>query len=72
MRFLVALLALAFVAANAVVGYLFFKEALTDKMVHKGFILQSLPLLGGVVLILFCLPVLWQIFRLVTARPLSS
>jgi len=68
-RFLVALLALLFIVGNALVGYLFFKEALTDKMVHKGFILQSLPLLGGVVLILFCLPVLWQIFRLLTAKP---
>jgi hypothetical protein len=68
MKFLVALLALVFIALNALVGYLFFKEALTDKMVHKGFILQSLPLLGGVVLILFCLPVLWQIVRLITAR----
>src|SRR6266545_4919891 len=68
MKFLVALLALIFLAGNALVGYLFFKEALTDKMVHKGFILQSLPLLGGVVLILFCLPVLWHVFRLLTTR----
>jgi hypothetical protein len=71
-RFLVAVLALLFIALNAAVGYLFFKEALTDKMVHKGFVLQSLPLLGGVVLVLFCLPVLWNIFRLVTTKPVST
>ena len=71
MRFLVALLALVFAALNAIVGYLFFHEAMTDKMVHKGFVLQSLPLLGGLVLILFCLPLLWNAFRLVTTKPLS-
>jgi hypothetical protein len=71
MRFLVALLALVFAVLNALVGYTFFKEALTDKMVHKGFILQSLPLLGGLVLILFCLPLLWNAFRLVTSKPAS-
>ena len=68
MRFLVALLALVFVALNVLVGYLFYHEALTDKMAHKGFVLQSLPLLGGVALIVFCLPLLWQIVRLVTAK----
>jgi hypothetical protein len=71
MRFLVALLALVFIALNATVGYLFFNEALTEKMAHKGFILQSLPLLGGIALVVFCLPVLWQIVRLVTAKPAS-
>ena len=68
MRFLVALLALVFSALTAYVGYLFYLEALTDKMAHKGFVLQSLPLLGGLALILFCLPLLWQIFRLVTSK----
>jgi hypothetical protein len=67
-KFLVALLALVFIALNAYVGYLFFNEALTEKMAHKGFILQSLPLLGGIALIIFCLPVLWQIIRLITAK----
>jgi len=71
MRFLVALLALVFPILNAIVGYLFFHEAMTDKMVHKGFVLQSLPLLGGLVLILFCLPLLWNAFRLVTSKPAS-
>jgi hypothetical protein len=68
MRYLWALLAIAFLALNALVGYLFVKEALTDKMAHKGFVLQSLPLLGGAALILFCLPLLWQAIRLLTAR----
>jgi hypothetical protein len=69
MRFLVALLAVVFALLNAYVGYLFFKEGLTDKMAHKGFLLQSLPLLGGLVLIIFCLPLLWNAFRLVTSKP---
>ena len=69
MRYLVALLGLIFVVLNAWVGYLFVTTALTEKMAHKGFILQSLPLLGGVALVLFCLPLLWQSVRLVTARP---
>jgi hypothetical protein len=68
MRFLWALLAIVFLALNALVGYLFVKEALTDKMAHKGFILQSLPLLGGIALVLFCLPLLFQAIRLVTSR----
>jgi hypothetical protein len=63
-----AVLALIFLALNAVVGFLFVKEALTEKMAHKGFMLQSLPLLGGAVLILFCLPLLWNVVRLLTSR----
>jgi hypothetical protein len=69
MRFLSALLALVFVALTAWVGYLFVTTAVTDKMAHKGFVLQSLPLLGGIALLLFCLPVLWQVVRLLTSRP---
>ncbi len=68
MKYLWAVLALAFLVLNAVVGYLFVREALTDKMAHKGFVLQSLPLLGGAALVLFCLPLLWQAVRLLTAR----
>jgi hypothetical protein len=72
MRYLVALLALAWVVMNALVGYLFVREALTDKMAHKGFVLQSLPLLGGAVLILVCLPLLWHALRLLTSRSLAA
>ena len=72
MRYLVALLALAWVVINALVGYLFVREALTDKMAHKGFVLQSLPLLGGAVLILVCLPLLWQAVRLLTSRSVAA
>ena len=72
MRYLVALLALAWVVMNALVGYLFVHEALTDKMAHKGFVLQSLPLLGGAVLILVCLPLLWQAVRLLTSRSVAA
>ena len=72
MRYLVALLALAWVVMNALVGYLFVREALTDKMAHKGFVLQSLPLLGGAVLILVCVPLLWQALRLLTSRSVAA
>jgi hypothetical protein len=72
MRALFALLALVFALLNLVVGFLFVREALTDKMAHKGFVLQSLPLLGGAVLILFCLPLLVQVVRLVVTRPSAA
>ena len=72
MKVLVALLALVFVVLNAVVGYLFIHEALTEKMAHKGFVLQSLPLLGGIVLILFCLPLLMQAVRLLVVRTTAA
>ncbi len=71
-KHLFALLAIVFLALNALVGFLFVREALTDKMAHKGFILQSLPLLGGAALILFCLPLLWQAVRLLTVRPAAT
>jgi hypothetical protein len=64
-------LAIAFALANAYVGYLFVKEGMTDKLAAKGFMLQSLPLLGGIALIVFCLPVLWTAFRLMTSKPAS-
>jgi hypothetical protein len=68
MRPLVALLALIFAAANAYVGYLFVTAALTDKIANKGFVLQLLPLLGGLALIVFALPLVWQCVRLVFSR----
>jgi hypothetical protein len=72
MRFIVALLAVAFVALAAFVAYLFIHESLTDKMAHKGFVLQSLPLLGGIVLLLFCLPLLVNVVRLLVARAATA
>ncbi len=68
MKYLWVLLGLVFALLNLLVGYLFVKEAMTDKMAHKGFVLQSLPLLGGAVLVLFCIPLLWQVLRLLTTR----
>jgi hypothetical protein len=69
MRFLWALLAIVYIALNVLVGYLFVTEALTQKIASKGFVLQSLPLLGGIALVIFCLPLLWQAFRLMTSKP---
>jgi hypothetical protein len=68
MRQLVALLALVFALANAYVGYLFVTASLTEKMAAKGFVLQSLPLLGGLALIVFTLPLLWQCVSLAISR----
>jgi hypothetical protein len=68
MKLLLAVLGLVFALLNVLVGYLFVAVALTDKMAAKGFVLQSLPLLGGVALILFALPVVWQSLALVVAR----
>ena len=72
MRYVVSLLALVFVVLAALVGYLLFHEALTDKVAHKGFVLQSLPLLGGLALLLFCVPLLVQAVRLLISRPATT
>jgi TRAP-type C4-dicarboxylate transport system permease small subunit len=69
MRFLVALLSLAFALATAYVGYLFVTIAMTDKMAAKGFMLQSLPLLGGLALIVFAIPLVWNCVALMVAKP---
>jgi hypothetical protein len=68
MKPLVALLALVFALANAYVGYVLITAALTDKVASKGFVLQALPLLGGLALIVFALPLIWQCARLMVAR----
>jgi hypothetical protein len=68
MKQLVALLALLFALANVYVGYLFVTAAMTEKMAAKGFVLQSLPLLGGLALIVFTLPLLWQCVSLAVSR----
>jgi hypothetical protein len=67
MKYVWALLAVVFLLLNLLVGFLFVREALTDKVAHKGLVLQALPLLGGAVLILFCLPLMWQAVRLTRA-----
>ena len=69
MKYVVALLSLVFALATAYVGYQFATVALTDKMASKGFVLQALPLLGGLALIVFALPVLWQCVVLMVAKP---
>jgi hypothetical protein len=69
LRFLVALLSLVLALATAYVGYLFVTTAMTDKMAAKGFMLQSLPLLGGLALIVFAIPLVWNCVALVVSKP---
>jgi hypothetical protein len=72
MRLVFSILVLAFLALNFLVGFLFVRESLTDKMAHKGIVLQALPLLGGLALILFCLPLLVNAVRLLVARATAT
>jgi TRAP-type C4-dicarboxylate transport system permease small subunit len=69
MKFVVALLSLVFALATAYVGYMFMTAAMTEKIAAKGFVLQSLPLLGGIALIIFALPLLWQCVALIVVKP---
>jgi len=49
------------------VGYLFIQSGIGAKLAQKGFLLQGPPLLGGILLILLSLPLLWNCVRLATA-----
>jgi hypothetical protein len=50
------------------VGYLFVISAMEQKLGQKGFTLQAPPFLGGIALILFSLPLLWNAARLAISK----
>lgn len=68
MKYVWALIALAYAVLNIYVGYLFVTAATGAKLSQKGILLQAPPLLGGIALAVLALPLIWNAFRLATAR----
>jgi len=69
MRFVWALLAALYALLAIYVGYLFITAATGEHLTQKGLLLQAAPFLGGLGLILFAIPLLWNCVALVVRRP---
>lgn len=68
MRYLWALLGLLYALLSIYVGYLFFTAGTGARLAEKGLLLQAPPILGGIALVLFALPLIWNCLRLATSR----
>jgi hypothetical protein len=68
MKYVWALVALAYALLNMYVGYLFVTAAVGTKLSHKGLLLQVPPVLGGIALAVLALPLIWNCVRLAMAR----
>ena len=68
MRYVWSLLGLVYALLNLYVAYLFITSAVGPRLSEKGVLFQVAPLLGGVGLFLFALPLVWNCVRLVTSR----
>ncbi len=71
MKYLWALIGLLYALLNIYVGYLFVTAAMGHGLSQKGLLLQAPPFLGGIGLAVLALPLLWNVFRLITSRPPS-
>ena len=71
MRYLWTLIGLLYALLNIYDGYLFVTAAMGHGLSQKGLLLQAPPFLGGIGLAVLALPLLWNVFRLVTSRPPS-
>ena len=71
MKYLWALIGLLYALLNIYVGYLFVTAAMGHGLSQKGTLLQAPPFLGGIGLAVLALPLLWNVFRLITSRPPS-
>jgi hypothetical protein len=67
-KYLWALIGLAYALLSIWVGYLFVISAAGQKLGQKGVPLQIPPFLGGIAIILFALPLIWNCVRLATTR----
>jgi hypothetical protein len=67
-KYLWALIGVLYVVLNVYVGYLFIQSGTGARLSTKGILLQAPPVLGGIALIVLSIPLLWNCFRLVTAR----
>ena len=68
MKYLWALIGLAYALLNIYVGYLLFTAGTGVKLSQKGVMLQAPPVLGGIALVVLALPLIWNSVRLATAR----
>jgi hypothetical protein len=70
-RFVWAIVAALYALLSVYVGYLFVTAAVGEKLTQKGLLLQAPPLLGGIALVLFAIPLLWNCASL-AIRPRPS
>ncbi len=63
MRFVWAILGVLYALLAVYVGYLFITAATGEHLTQKGLLLQAAPFLGGIGLIVFALPLLWNCVR---------
>jgi len=68
MKYLWALLGLLYALLNVYVGYVLFHAGTGPTLAQKGVMLQAPPVLGGIALAVLALPLIWNSFRLATAR----
>jgi hypothetical protein len=67
-KYLWALLGLLYALLSIYVGYLFLTAGTGVRLSQKGVLLQGPPILGGIALVLFALPLIWNCVRLATSR----
>ncbi len=67
MKYLWALLGLLCALLSIYVGYLFFTAGTGVRLSQKGLLLQAPPVLGGIALVLFAIPLIWNCIRLVSS-----
>ena len=72
MKYLWAVLGLLYALLSIYVGYLFFTAGTGARLSQKGLLLQAPPVLGGIALVLFALPLIWNCVRLITSPPSPS
>jgi hypothetical protein len=68
MKYVWVVVGMLYALLSVYVGYLFITSAVGPKLIQKGALLQAPPLLGGIALIILALPLVWNCFRLATAR----
>jgi hypothetical protein len=68
MKYLWAVIGLAYAVLNLYVGYLLVTAGTGAKLSQKGILLQAPPVLGGIALAILALPLLWNCARLATSK----
>jgi len=68
MKYLWALIAIAYALLNIYVGYILFVAGTGARLSQKGIYLQAPPILGGLALAVLAIPLIWNAFRLATSR----
>lgn len=68
MRYVWALLGLFYALLSIYVGYLFFTAGTGARLSQKGLLLQAPPIVGGIALVVFALPLIWNCVRLATSH----